>query len=61
MMLGIRGHDVTYVAAVFEISAVFQLFVGGKREDLLAEAELTVDLLLGETEICDVEEACRPK
>ena len=48
---------VAVVAAVLELSAVFQLFGGGELEDLLADGELSVDLFLREAEVDDVEEA----
>ena len=48
---------VAVVAAVFEVGAVFDLLRGGEVEDLLAQAELPVDLLLSQAEVGDVEEA----
>jgi hypothetical protein len=47
---------VAVVTPVFEVGAIFDLLVGWKIKDLLAQAELTVDWVLGQAEIGDVEE-----
>jgi hypothetical protein len=47
---------VAVVTPVLEVGAIFDLLVGWKIKDLLAQAELTVDLVLGQAEIGDVEE-----
>ena len=47
---------VAVVAAVFEVGTVFEFFRRGEVEDLFAEGELAVDLLLAEAEVCYVEE-----
>ena len=49
---------VAVVAAMFEVGAVLDLFFRGEVEDLLAQAKLAVNLVLGETEVGDVEETC---
>jgi hypothetical protein len=52
---------VAVVPAVLEVGAVFELLLRGELEDLFAQAELPVDLLLREAEVDDVEEAWRGK
>lgn len=46
------------VVAVFEISAVFDLLIVRRVEEGFTNDVLAVDLVLGQTEVGDVEEAC---
>ena len=51
--------SVPVVAAGFEVGAVLELLSFREFEEFLTDGELTVDFLLGETEIGDVEESYR--
>ena len=51
--------SVPVVAASFEVGAVLELLSFREFEEFLADGELTVDFLLGETEVGDVEESYR--
>lgn len=51
-------RSVPTIGARFQVSTVLEFLLHGKREGLVADGELAVDLILGESEVFYIEEAC---
>lgn len=49
--------SISVVVSVLKVRSVLHLFLSGEREELLTNGKLTINFILGQTEVGDIKEA----